>query len=80
MFVFPSLPGSSCSTCNGYYGPSFGQPVCATCHAFLYANDLDAEINLQETRSFALVLSYGTIRNEMRQVSRMVRRRNYWSK
>ncbi len=36
-----------CSSCNGYYGPSFSQPVCATCHAFLYANDLDAEVNLQ---------------------------------
>ena len=35
-----------CSSCNGYYGPSFSQPVCATCHAFLYANDLDAEVNL----------------------------------
>nr|ACO12872.1 Ubiquitin-conjugating enzyme E2-17 kDa [Lepeophtheirus salmonis] len=34
---------SSCTTCNGYYGPSFGEPVCATCHAFLYADDLDPE-------------------------------------
>ena len=24
--------------CNGYYGPCFGEPVCATCHAFLYAS------------------------------------------
>jgi hypothetical protein len=30
-----------------YYGPSHGQSVCATCHAFLYANDLDAEVNVQ---------------------------------
>eukprot|EP00096_Caligus_rogercresseyi_P000924 TRINITY_DN11490_c0_g1_i1.p1 TRINITY_DN11490_c0_g1~~TRINITY_DN11490_c0_g1_i1.p1 ORF type:complete len:375 (-),score=79.25 TRINITY_DN11490_c0_g1_i1:56-1180(-) len=29
----------SCTTCNGYYGPSFGEPVCPTCHAFLYADD-----------------------------------------
>ena len=36
-----------CNVCNGYYGPAFSQPVCATCHAFLYANDLDQEINLQ---------------------------------
>lgn len=36
-----------CSACNGYYGPAFGQPVCPTCHAFLYANVHDAEINLQ---------------------------------
>ena len=36
-----------CSACNGYYGPAFDQPVCPTCHAFLYANANDAEINLQ---------------------------------
>jgi ubiquitin-conjugating enzyme E2 D/E len=36
-----------CSACNGYYGPAFDQPVCPTCHAFLYANIHDAEINLQ---------------------------------
>ena len=34
-------------TCNGYYGSSHGQPVCPTCHAFLYANDIDEEVNLQ---------------------------------
>lgn len=22
--------------CNGYYGPNFGEPVCLTCHAFLF--------------------------------------------
>ena len=38
---------AACNACNGYYGPAFSQPVCATCHAFLYANDLDQEINLQ---------------------------------
>ena len=37
-----------CSACNGYYGQSHGQPVCLTCHAFLYASGLDAEnVNLQ---------------------------------
>ena len=36
-----------CDVCYGYYGAAFSQPVCATCHAFLYANDLDQEINLQ---------------------------------
>ncbi|XP_063367062.1 uncharacterized protein LOC134655525 [Cydia amplana] len=29
---------STCHVCNGYYGPSFGEPVCVTCHAFLYPN------------------------------------------
>ena len=37
-----------CSACNGYYGQAHGQPVCLTCHAFLYASGLDAEnVNLQ---------------------------------
>ncbi|XP_019867904.1 uncharacterized protein LOC109596664 isoform X2 [Aethina tumida] len=26
----------TCVTCNGYYGPSFEDPICSTCHAFLY--------------------------------------------
>ncbi len=44
----------SCSSCNGYYGPSFGQPVCATCHAFLHANDLDVELNMH-----AMTMAHG---------------------
>jgi hypothetical protein len=35
------LSVSSCQACNGYYGPCFGEPVCATCHAFLYASHLE---------------------------------------
>ncbi|XP_026763189.2 uncharacterized protein LOC113521740 [Galleria mellonella] len=27
---------STCYVCNGYYGPSFGEPVCVTCHSFLF--------------------------------------------
>ncbi|CAH0401315.1 unnamed protein product [Chilo suppressalis] len=27
---------NTCYVCNGYYGPSFGEPVCITCHAFLF--------------------------------------------
>lgn len=30
----------SCYLCNGYYGPCFGEPVCATCHAFVFPEDL----------------------------------------
>jgi hypothetical protein len=36
-----------CNACNGYYGPAHGQSVCPTCHAFLYANDLDLEVNVE---------------------------------
>ena len=32
---------AACHACNGYYGPAFSQPLCAPCHAFLHANDLD---------------------------------------
>ncbi|XP_012273433.1 uncharacterized protein LOC105695936 [Orussus abietinus] len=31
---------STCYICNGYYGPCFGEPVCATCHAFLFPDDV----------------------------------------
>lgn len=31
---------STCYICNGYYGPCFGEPVCATCHAFLFPEEL----------------------------------------
>ncbi|CAG2053822.1 unnamed protein product [Timema podura] len=31
---------SSCYICNGYYGPCFEEPVCATCHAFLFPDYL----------------------------------------
>lgn len=27
---------STCCVCNGYYAPSFGEPLCGTCHAFLF--------------------------------------------
>ena len=41
------LTCSTCRACNGYYGPCFSEPVCATCHAFLYASSLEQEIQLQ---------------------------------
>ena len=55
MYNMPYVTGQSdngnnerhCAVCNGYYGPCFEQPVCGTCHAFLYANDLDAEVAQQ---------------------------------
>lgn len=31
----------TCRACNGYYGPCFSEPVCPTCHAFLYASSLE---------------------------------------
>lgn len=34
LFHFQSTP--TCCVCNGYYAPSFGEPLCGTCHAFLF--------------------------------------------
>lgn len=31
---------TSCYICNGYYGPCFEEPVCATCHTFLFPEEL----------------------------------------
>uniref|UniRef100_A0A1B6LGA5 E2 ubiquitin-conjugating enzyme n=2 Tax=Graphocephala atropunctata TaxID=36148 RepID=A0A1B6LGA5_9HEMI len=31
---------ASCFICNGYYGPCFEEPVCATCHTFLFPEEL----------------------------------------
>lgn len=28
----------TCWICNGYYGPSYEEPVCGTCHSFLFAD------------------------------------------
>jgi len=42
------LKVDTCVACNGYYGPCFGEPVCATCHAFLYASHLELELLIPE--------------------------------
>ncbi|XP_067626008.1 uncharacterized protein morgue [Eurosta solidaginis] len=38
---------SACWVCNGYYGPNFDEPLCGTCHAFLY--NTQAAEELEET-------------------------------
>ncbi|XP_074644947.1 uncharacterized protein LOC141901538 [Tubulanus polymorphus] len=30
-----------CFICRGFYGPNFSEPVCATCHAFLFPQDIN---------------------------------------
>ncbi|RUS81105.1 hypothetical protein EGW08_011145 [Elysia chlorotica] len=32
-----------CMMCEGFYGGNFGQPVCSTCHLFLFSVDLKGE-------------------------------------
>ena len=29
--------------CDGFYGNNFGQPVCSTCHLFLFSADINKE-------------------------------------
>ncbi|XP_077982462.1 uncharacterized protein LOC144437407 [Glandiceps talaboti] len=43
----------SCGLCCGFYGPCFEQPLCGTCHAFLYPEDLEQTpcITVTETES-----------------------------
>ncbi|CAD7079893.1 unnamed protein product [Hermetia illucens] len=49
QFEFPN--STTCWVCNGYYGPNFGEPICGTCHAFLYPT------NPNEEQEFATELS-----------------------
>lgn len=35
MHVF--ILKTTCWVCNGYYGSNFGEPMCPTCHSFLFA-------------------------------------------
>ncbi|XP_041376583.1 uncharacterized protein LOC121389041 [Gigantopelta aegis] len=32
-----------CMMCSGFYGANFGEPVCNTCHLFLFSMDVDKE-------------------------------------
>ncbi|GIY53967.1 ubiquitin-conjugating enzyme E2 5A [Caerostris darwini] len=35
-----------CYSCCGFYGPNFHQPLCVTCHAFLYPDDVNVDNSL----------------------------------
>lgn len=37
---------STCCICNGYYGPNFGEPLCGTCHAFLFS--VQPQVGIEE--------------------------------
>lgn len=39
---------SSCMFCNGFYGKSFGEPVCSTCHMFLFSSDINKQEGEEE--------------------------------
>jgi ubiquitin-conjugating enzyme E2 D/E len=36
MGLYTMSGQGSCRYCSGFYGPNFGEPVCATCHTFIY--------------------------------------------
>lgn len=45
LFSSSFLMGCSfqaCEMCEGFYGPNFNQPVCCTCHYFLYPSDINS--------------------------------------
>jgi len=45
----------SCMMCNGYYGNNFGQPVCTTCHLFLFSINLKEDDEDREHRGYEKV-------------------------
>lgn len=47
-------PSAVCCMCEGYYGPCFDEYVCATCHVFLFPEDIevDVEANFSEVSFF----------------------------
>ena len=47
----------ACTVCDGFYGPNFGQPVCSTCHMFLFPQD----INLPEDAPYSEVQEWGLL-------------------
>ncbi|XP_046356638.1 uncharacterized protein [Haliotis cracherodii] len=38
---FLSTEYAKCMMCDGFYGCNFGQPVCSTCHLFLFSVDIN---------------------------------------
>ena len=36
-----SLQYKRCYICGGFFGANFGQPVCSTCHLFLFPDDIN---------------------------------------
>ena len=34
--------------CDGFYGKSFGEPVCSTCHMFLFSSDINKQEGEEE--------------------------------
>ena len=42
----------NCMMCSGFYGNNFGQPVCSTCHLFLFSVDLKEDGEEQDNRGY----------------------------
>ena len=41
MFFVLLRQFARCYICDGFYGLNFGQPVCSTCHLFLFPDDIN---------------------------------------
>ncbi|CRL04719.1 CLUMA_CG017779, isoform A [Clunio marinus] len=44
---------NNCFICNGYYGPSFREPVCGVCHSFVFHNEGQIEIENNHFTKFS---------------------------
>lgn len=44
-----------CMVCNGFHGSNFGQPVCSSCHLFLFSNDINLEDGEQEVYNEVII-------------------------
>lgn len=47
------LQENNCFICNGYYGPSFREPVCGVCHSFVFHNEGQIEIENHNLTKFS---------------------------
>ena len=48
----------ACFMCAGFYGLNFNQPLCSTCHMFLYPSNINwlEEAAYAEVRSFCICI------------------------
>lgn len=47
------LQVEACSICEGFYGESFGEPLCSTCHLFLFPENETVEVSFVEVRTIS---------------------------
>ena len=48
--------------CDGFYGKSFGEPVCSTCHMFLFSSDINKQEGEEEVYTEVILVENNLIR------------------